>query len=138
MSQSRDHRFHAGLAAFEHDAEDELDVTSVSHAEGAGHGMKEKRPISSEPAWLDPSNDRKSPYTDAEFERLADDQIAVLADTAAWRDLVAELGKQRARETVKQRLAGRDPNSLINWDPAGPLHSLICVQRHARRNYHRF
>ena len=84
--------------------------------------MERKRPISSEPAWLDPSNDRKTPLTDAELDWLTDDQITMMADTAAWRVLVAEFGKRRARETVKQRLAGRDPNSLINWEPGGPLH----------------
>ena len=84
--------------------------------------MEKKLPTSSEPAWLDPRNDRKTPYTDAELERLTGDQIGMMADTAAWRDLVAEVGKQRAREVVKQRLAGRVPNCLINWQPDGPLH----------------
>jgi hypothetical protein len=84
--------------------------------------MDKKVPTSSEPAWLDPRNDRKTPYTDAELNRLTDDQIAMMADTAAWRDLVAEVGKQRAREVVKERLAGRDPNSLINRQPGGPMH----------------
>ena len=84
--------------------------------------MEKKRPIRSEPVWLDPRDDRKIPYTDAELDRLTDDQIAMLSDTVAWRDLVAAFGKQRAWETVKQRLAGRDPNSLIKWEPGGPLH----------------
>ena len=74
--------------------------------------MEDEPSKSSELAWLDPSNDRKTPYSDAELDRLTDDQIALLADTPAWRDLVAEVG--RAREIVKLRLAGRDPNSLVN------------------------
>jgi hypothetical protein len=86
-----------------------------------GTGMEHERPKSPEPAWLNPQSVRKSPYTDAELDQLTDDQIALLADTPAWRDLVAELGKQRARAVVKLRLAGRDPNSLINWQPAGPM-----------------
>jgi hypothetical protein len=77
---------------------------------------------SSEPSWLDPSNDRKTPYSDAELDRLTDDQIALLADTPAWRKLVADVGTRRARELVKLRLAGRDPNSLVNWQPSGPGH----------------
>jgi hypothetical protein len=84
--------------------------------------MKEKPSTSDELSWLDPSNDRKTPYSDAELGRLTDDQIAMLADTPAWRNLVAEVGAPRAREVVKQRLAGRDPNSLINWQPGGPMH----------------
>jgi hypothetical protein len=84
--------------------------------------MKEKTQTSSEPSWLDPRNDRKTPFTDAELDVLADDFIARMADTQAWQDLVAEVGEQQAREVVKQRLAAQDANSLINWQPDGPLH----------------
>ena len=76
----------------------------------------------SAPAWLDPSNDRKTRYSDAELDRLTDDQIAMLADTPAWRKLVADVGSQRAREIVNLRLASRDPNSLVNWQPNGSGH----------------
>jgi hypothetical protein len=81
--------------------------------------MKEKKQTSSEPSWLDPRNDRKMPFSDAELDVLADDFIA--ADTRAWQDHVGEVGEQRAREVVKQRLAAQDPNSLTNWQPDGPL-----------------
>ena len=84
--------------------------------------MEDDPPKSSEPAWLDPSNARKTRYSDAELDRLTDDQIAMLADTSAWRRLVADVGSQRAREILKLRLASRDPNSLVNWQPDGPLH----------------
>jgi len=40
---------------------------------------------SSEPSWLDPRNDRKTPFTDAELETLADDFIATIADTQLGR-----------------------------------------------------
>ena len=84
--------------------------------------MKQKTQTSSEPLWLDPRNDRRTPFTDAELGVLADDFIARMADTQAWQDLVAEVGEQQAREVVKQRLAAQDANSLINWQPNGPLH----------------
>ena len=82
--------------------------------------MKDKIDTSSEPAWLDPRNDRKTPFTDAELDVLADDFIARMADTQAWLYFVAEVGKKQAREVLKQRLAGQDANSLINWQPDGP------------------
>ena len=84
--------------------------------------MQDEPAKTSEPAWLDPSNDRKTPYSDAELDRLTDDQFAILADTSAWRNFVADIGSQRARENVKLRLAGRDPNSFVNWQPSGPGH----------------
>jgi hypothetical protein len=88
--------------------------------------MEDERSKRAEPSWLDPRNDRKTPYSDAELDRFADDQIAMLADTPTWRNLVADVGahraRERAREVVKERLAGRDPNSLVNWPPGGPAH----------------
>jgi len=84
--------------------------------------MKEKPQTSSEPSWLDRRNDRKTPFTDAELDVLADDFIARMADTQAWQDLVAEVGEQQAREVLKQRLAAQDANNLINWQPDGPTH----------------
>jgi hypothetical protein len=84
--------------------------------------MEDEASMSTEPSWLDPSNDRKMPYSDAELDRLTDDQIAMLADTSPWRKFVADVGTQRAREIVKLRLAGRDPNSLVNWKASGPGH----------------
>ncbi len=84
--------------------------------------MEDNPSKSPKPSWLDPSNDRKTLYSDIELDRLTDDQIALLADTPAWRNLVADAGTRRAREIVRLRLAGRDPNSLVNWEPSGPGH----------------
>jgi hypothetical protein len=84
--------------------------------------MEDERSKVSEPFWLDPSNDRKTPYSDAELDRLTDDRIAMQADTPDWRNLVAEVGTHQAREIVKLHLADRDPNSLVNWQPSGPGH----------------
>ena len=84
--------------------------------------MKEKKQPDAEPPWLHPRNDRKSPFTDAELDVLADDFIAGMADIQAWQDLVADVGEQKAREVVKQRLATQDANSLINWPRDGPSH----------------
>ena len=89
---------------------------------GAELDMKEKTQKGSEPSWLDPRNDRKTPFTDAELDVLADDFISGMADTQAWRDLVADVGEQQARQVVKERLAAQDANSLINWKPDGPSH----------------
>ena len=84
--------------------------------------MKDKTQARSEPDWLDPANDRKTPFSDAELDVLADDFIARTADTQAWKDLVADLGEPKARDVLKQRLAAQDANSLINWQPGRPSH----------------
>ena len=84
--------------------------------------MKEKAQTSCEPSWLDPRNDRKTPFSDAELDVLAEDFIARMEETKAWQDLVAEVGELKAREVLKQRLAAQDANNLINWQLHGPLH----------------
>jgi hypothetical protein len=84
--------------------------------------MDKKKKTCSEPSWLDPRNDRKTPYSDAELDALADDFIAAMADAPAWQALVAEVGERQAREVAKKRLAAQDPNSLLNWQPGGPSH----------------
>jgi hypothetical protein len=84
--------------------------------------MKDKTQAASEPDWLDPRNDRKTPYSDAELEVLADDFIARMSDTTAWKSLVAEVGEQQAKQVLKERLAAQDANSLIHWHPTGPSH----------------
>ncbi len=83
--------------------------------------MKEKTQTRFEPSWLDLRNHRKTPFTDAELDALAEDFIARMADTKAWQDLVAEVGEQQARDVRKRRLAAQDANSLINWQPDGPI-----------------
>ena len=75
--------------------------------------MKEEPQVSSEPTWLDPRNDRKTPFTDAELDVLVDDFIANMADTRAWQDLAADVGARNARLVVKRRLEEMDPNSFI-------------------------
>jgi hypothetical protein len=84
--------------------------------------MKSDLQMNPEPSWLNTSNDRKTPYTEAELDRLSTDFLAMIADTPAVRGLIAEAGKQRAIEIVRRRLAERDTNGLINWQPAGPVH----------------
>lgn len=84
--------------------------------------MADKRGPAAAPHWVDPANDRKTPYTDAELDMLAADFIAMNGDTPAWRTLVAVVGEQEAMAEVKKRFAAQDPRSLINWGPVGAKH----------------
>jgi len=73
-----------------------------------------------EPEWINPSNDRKMPYTDEELDLFVTDFIANMADTPAWKALVDDVGEEKARQILKERFMARDDRNLINWDPAGP------------------
>ena len=84
--------------------------------------MKSKDKSATDPLWLDPSNDRRTPYSDAELEVLAEDFIAGMSDTMAWKKLVNDVGEEQARQVLKERLAAQDANNLVNWEPDGLLH----------------
>ena len=84
--------------------------------------MPRKARDKDEPDWLDPANDRRMPYTDAQLDRLASDFLAMNKDVAVWKALIAKVGALEALAFVKQRLAARDPKSLINWRPSGSTH----------------
>lgn len=73
-----------------------------------------------EPDWVDPSSDRKTPYSDEELERFVTDFIADMADVPAWSGLVRDLGEKRARAILKKGFQAQDERNLANWDPDGP------------------
>ena len=84
--------------------------------------MPSKAQDENEPGWLNPANNRKTPYTVAELDRLASDFLAMNKDVAVWKVLIAKVGELEALAVAKQRLAARDPKSLINWSPSGSTH----------------
>ncbi|NVM23422.1 MAG: hypothetical protein HWN68_16765 [Desulfobacterales bacterium] len=53
------------------------------------------RTSSTEPAWLDPKNDRKTPYTEEELELFADGFVNGMGDVGAWQEMIREVGVQR-------------------------------------------
>ncbi len=81
--------------------------------------MSQKTNTPAEPDWLSPANDRKTPYTDAELDRFAMDFIAMNRDVPVWRNLIAKVGEQEAIAVARQRLAARDPRSLLILTPVG-------------------
>ena len=81
---------------------------------------KKDRSKNDEPEWIDPSNDRKTPYTDEELELFVTDFIANMADVQAWNGLIKDVGEKKARQILKERFMARDDKNLVNWDPDGP------------------
>jgi hypothetical protein len=84
--------------------------------------MASKARDASEPDWLNPANDRRTPFTDSELDRLASDFLVMNGDVAVWKTLIARVGELEALAVVRQRLAARDTNSLISWRPIGLMH----------------
>ncbi len=86
--------------------------------------MKEKRNNQTEeqytddwePSWVNPKNDRKTPYTEDEIEEFAEGFINSMSDTAALQSLIEQVGMRRAREIVKESFRRKDELNLANMD----------------------
>lgn len=70
--------------------------------------MSRKVRPASEPDWLNPANERKTPYSEAELDVLVADFIAMNRDVAVWRSLIDAVGEQEATAVARQRLTARD------------------------------
>ena len=75
-----------------------------------------------EPAWLKACNDRKSPYTEAELDRFADDCIAAMNDVPALNAMIESHGIQHTRAYLKAQFRRRDKNNLVNMYLTGRAH----------------
>ena len=60
--------------------------------------------MTDEPDWLNPANDRKTPYTDEELELFVDGFIDGFEEE--WKDLKLKLGEQPARQRIKAGCSG--------------------------------
>jgi hypothetical protein len=61
-----------------------------------------------EPAWLNPENDRKTPYTDEEIEEFVNGFIHSFPEH--YRKLLKEDGPNTARIILRNRFKARDEN----------------------------
>lgn len=82
----------------------------------------EEHPDNWEPAWLNPANDRKTPYTEEELMEFAEGFMESMSDTSALMNLVAESGKDKALDIIKQKFKEQDENNLENIEIKGSKH----------------
>ena len=71
---------------------------------------KKETKSNNEPTWLNPKNDRKTPYTEEELELFVDGFINEIDDMQDWKRMVQEVGEQKAREILKEGFKRMDPN----------------------------
>ena len=72
------------------------------------------------PDWLNPANDRKTPYTNAELELFVDGFIEGF--DVEWEDLKLKFGESIARQKIKDGFIAKDANNLLNIEPDGEAH----------------
>ena len=82
---------------------------------------KKNKSTDKEPSWLDPANDRKTPYTDEEIEILIEGFILGL-DEQEWSAMKSELGEKNARKKIRAGIIRMDERNPINITSKGTVH----------------
>jgi hypothetical protein len=76
--------------------------------------------MTDEPDWMNPANDRKTPYADKEIELFVDGFIEGFGDE--WEDLKLKLGEKMARQRIKDGFIAQDERNLLNIEPDSEIH----------------
>jgi len=64
------------------------------------------------PSWVkDDLLARSTPYSEEELDLLVEGTIEGIRDTAAWKDLVRQVGEKEARCVLRSRLIMKDENA---------------------------
>ena len=74
-----------------------------------------------EPDWMNPANDRHTPYTEKEIDIFVEDFIRELEDQE-WLSMKSELGEEKAREKIRAGIVKMDERNLANITPKGSVH----------------
>jgi hypothetical protein len=82
----------------------------------------DKYPDDWEPPWMNPANDRQTPYTEEELELFAKDFIVRMSDVEKLKHMVEKEGLDRVKEIVKEGFRNQDENSLVNINFEGSIH----------------
>ena len=75
-----------------------------------------------EPAWMNPANDRKTPYTEEELKMFAEGFAESMNDTKAYKDLQSEVGEENTIKVLKEQFREQDEKSPINKCSKGLKH----------------
>ena len=74
-----------------------------------------------DPDFMNPANDRKTPYTDEEIEIFVEGFIIGLDDDE-WDEMKIKYGEENARNKIRTGIVKMDERNLINITPDGPKH----------------
>jgi len=75
-----------------------------------------------EPPWMNPANDRKTPYSEEELEQFAEGFISSMSDIAEVKSMIERQGEEKVKEILKEGFRKQDERNLINIDVEGSVH----------------
>lgn len=81
---------------------------------------KANKASDNEPDWMDPANDRKTPFTEEELDTFVEGFILGLGDQD-WLSMKSQHGEQKAREIIRAAIGKGDENNLANMTPQGSV-----------------
>jgi hypothetical protein len=73
-----------------------------------------------EPDWINPANDRKTPYSEEEIDTFVENFILGL-DDQKWLSMKSEHGEKKAREIIRVAIVKMDVRNLVNMTPKGSI-----------------
>ena len=74
-----------------------------------------------EPEWMNPANDRKTPYTEEELAEFTEGFISSMGDTEKLGNMIEKEGIDKVKELLIESLRKQDERNLINMDIKGPI-----------------
>lgn len=82
----------------------------------------EQRADDWEPEWMNPANDRKTPYTEEELKMFAENFAENMSDTQAYKDLLSEVGEENTIKVLKEQFREQDESSPMSKLHKGVKH----------------
>ena len=82
----------------------------------------EERPEGWEPSWMNPENDRKTPYTEEELKQFAEGFIESMSDTKALQDLQNDVGSENLVKVIKEQFREQDERNPENFSTETQKH----------------
>ncbi|PKL38604.1 MAG: hypothetical protein CVV44_12050 [Spirochaetae bacterium HGW-Spirochaetae-1] len=76
--------------------------------------MSKKKEKDFEPDWLNPSNDRTTPYSEEELDLFVEGFID--SHKHQWKNLVSEIGENKAKEKIIDGFRKMDERHISNID----------------------
>jgi len=74
-----------------------------------------------EPEWMNPANDRKTPYTEEELAEFAEGIISSMGDTEKLKNMIEKEGIDKVKEILIESFRTQDERNLINLDVKGSI-----------------
>ena len=82
----------------------------------------DEHPDDQEPPWMNPANQRNTPYTEEELEPFAEGFISRMSDIAEVKSMIARKGEEKVKEILIEGFRKQDERNLINIDIEGSVH----------------